>query len=82
MLAKEKANLDRIFGPELQDPLTIEIYNDSAAIKEVSPGAVGYYKRRNQSIHLMKMDDEKDGNVSYYMNIPIIVFTNLPRSMD
>lgn len=59
MLAKEKANLDRIFGPELQDPLTIEIYNDSAAIKEVSPGAVGYYKRRNQSIHLMKMDDEK-----------------------
>ncbi|MER2008712.1 MAG: collagenase [Psychrobacillus sp.] len=59
LLAKEKAKLDRIFGSELKDPLKIEIYNDSSAIKEVSPGAVGYYKRRNQSIHLMKMDDEK-----------------------
>ena len=59
MLAKEKANLDRIFGLELRDPLTIEIYNDSTAIKKVSPGAVGYYKRKNQSIHLMKIDDEK-----------------------
>ncbi|QGM30022.1 hypothetical protein GI482_06360 [Bacillus sp. N3536] len=59
LLEKEKAKLDLIFGNEVKDPLSIEIYNDPAAIKEISPGAVGYYKRMDQSIHLMKMDEEK-----------------------
>ncbi|WP_391115839.1 peptidase MA family metallohydrolase [Psychrobacillus sp. L3] len=64
LLLEKKSSMDAIFGNELKDHLTIEIYNDPTSLQANSylNDVTGYYDYFNKSINVLKIDLNSNDN--------------------
>ncbi|WP_391201349.1 peptidase MA family metallohydrolase [Psychrobacillus sp. L4] len=64
LLLEKKSSMDALFGSELKDQLTIEIYNDSSSLQAKSDfvDVTGYYDYFNKSINVLKIDTNSNDN--------------------
>ncbi|WP_192797333.1 peptidase MA family metallohydrolase [Psychrobacillus glaciei] len=78
LLLEKKPFMDKLFGSELKDHLTIEIYNDPTSLQADSNinDVTGYYDYFNKSIHVLKIntdpnDDWKENLIHEYTHYRI-----------